>query len=94
MEQVNVLKRQAEALANRMQVSEIMHRCKYGFKVVHGHYYYVYFNSYKNENVLSINAPNSWSALPGHYTYIMTVRLMGDSTWEEVEDEFDNFKKE
>ena len=94
MEQVNVLKRQAEALANRMQVSEIMHRCKYGFKVVHGHYYYVYFNSYKNENVLSINAPNSWSALPGHYTYIMTVRLMGDSTWEEVEDGFDNFKKE
>ena len=94
MEQVNVLKRQAEALANRMQVSEIMHQCKYGFRVVHGHYYYVYFNSYKNENVLSINAPNSWSALPGHYTYIMTVRLMGDSTWEEVEDGFDNFKKE
>jgi hypothetical protein len=94
MEQVNVLKRQAEALANRMQVSEIMHQCKYGFKVVHGHYYYVYFNSYKNENVLSLNAPNSWSALPGHYTYIMTVRLMGDSTWEEVEDGFDNFKKE
>jgi hypothetical protein len=94
MEQVNVLKKQAEALANRMQVSEIMHQCKYGFRVVHGHYYYVYFNSYKNENVLSINAPNSWSALPGHYTYIMTVRLMGDSTWEEVEDGFDNFKKE
>lgn len=94
MEQVNVLKRQAEALMNRMQVSEIMHKCVYHFRVVHGRCYYLYFNNYKNDNVLSPIAPNEWSAFPLHYRYIMTVRLMGDSTWEKVEDEFDNFKKE
>ena len=94
MEQVNVLKRQAEALQKRMQVSEIMHHCSYGFRVVHGNCYYVYYNNFKNQNVLSLNAPNNWSAFPGHYTYIMTVRLMGDSTWEQVDDEFSSYKKE
>lgn len=94
MEQVNVLKKQAEALQNRMQVSEIMHHCSYGFRVVHGNCYYVYYNNLKNQNVLSLNAPNNWSAFPGHYTYIMTVRLMGDSTWEQIDDEFSNYKKE
>ena len=96
MEQVNVLKRQAEALQNRMQVSEIMHHCEYSLRVVHGNLYYVYYNTYKNKNVLSMNAPNRWSGIsaPEHYTYIMTVRLMGDSTWEQVDDEFSNYKKE
>lgn len=94
MEQVNVLKRQAEALANRMRVSELMHHCTYGFRVVHGKSYYVYFDSMKNNNVLCLNAPDNWSAFPGHYTYIMTVRLMGDSTWEQVDDGFCNYKKE
>ena len=96
MEQVNVLKRQAEALQNRMQVSEIMHHCEYSLRVVHGNLYYVYYNTYKNKNVLSMNAPNRWSGIsaPAHYTYIMTVRLMGDSTWEQVDDGFSNYKKE
>lgn len=96
MEQVNVLKRQAEALQNRMQVSEIMHNCEYGFRVVHGKVYYVYYNTYRNRNVLCPTAPNGWSGIsaPEHYTYIMTVRLMGDSTWEQVDDGFSNYKKE
>lgn len=87
MEQVAVLKKQADALSNRMQVSEIMHKCIYGFKAVHGKKYYVYYNSFSDENTLSLNGPNSWSAFPGYYTYIMTVRLMGDSTWEQIDDD-------
>jgi hypothetical protein len=87
MEQVEVLKRQAESLMNRMAVSELMHDCVYGFKPVHGRTYYVYYDSIKNINWLSINHPESWSALALHHRFVMTVRLMGDSTWEEVIDE-------
>jgi hypothetical protein len=95
MEQVNVLKRQADELVNRMHVSELMHSCVYGIKVVHGKIYHVYRDDYKNHNTLSINSPGSWTAFPGHYTYIMSVRLMGDSTWEEViYDGLHNNKKE
>ena len=94
MEQVEVLRKQAEALTNRMQVSEVMHNCIYGFRVVHGKIYYVYYDDFKHKNVLCINAPNGWSAFPPHYTYVMTVRLLGDSTWEQIEDGFSNYKKE
>lgn len=87
MEQVEVLKRQAEALSSRMAVSEMMHSCVYGFKPVHGKVYYVYNDTDKNQYWLSLNHPNSWSALGANHTYIMTVQLMGDSTWQEVLDE-------
>ena len=85
MEQVEVLKRQADALVNRLAVSEIMHKCVYGIHPYHGKTYYVYFNSYKQHNWLSMIHPKKWCAGPGeHNTFVMAVRMMGDSTWEEV----------
>ena len=85
MEQVEVLKRQADALMNRMQVSEIMHQCTYGFKPVHGKIYYVYYDSYKERHWLCHTHPEQWCAGPGeHNRFVMTVRMLGDSTWEEV----------
>jgi len=93
MEQVEVLKKQAESLNNRIQVSEMMHDCVYSFRVVHGKCYYVYCDSRKKQNVLSIIGPDNWSVFPSHYTYVMTVRLMGDSTWEEVDDGFSSNEK-
>jgi len=85
MEQVEVLKRQAESLVNRMAVSDIMHKCVYGFRVVHGHTYYVYYDSYKNINWLCHTHPQRWCAGPGeHNKFVMAVKLMGDSSWQEV----------
>lgn len=85
MEQVEVLKRQADALSNRMAVSELMHSCVYGFKPVHGQVYYVYHDSYKNHDWMSRNHPHQWCAGPGENNrFVMAVRMMGDSTWEEV----------
>ena len=85
MEQVDVLKRQADALMNRMEVSEIMHRCVYGIHPYHGKTYYVYWDSRKQHHWLSLNHPDSWCAGPGaHNRFVMAVRMLGDSTWEEV----------
>ena len=85
MEQVEVLKKQADQLVNRMLVSEVMHTCVYHIKVVHGRTYYVYNNMLKNINWLSPIHPNGWSAGPGeHNKFVMAVKLMGDSSWQEV----------
>lgn len=85
MEQVEVLQRQAAALTNRMAVSEMMHKCVYGFKPVHGKIYYVYFDSHKQHHWMCHNHPDGWCAGPGeHNSFVMAVRMMGDSTWEEV----------
>lgn len=85
MEQVEVLKKQADALMNRMAVSDVMHKCVYGFRAVHGKTYYVYYNSRKNINWLTSNHPNGWCAGPGEDNkFVMAVKLLGDSSWQEV----------
>ena len=86
MQQVEVLKQQADALQQRLHVSEIMHGVKYGLQPRHGKTYYVYFNSLKNEHWLSMNHPHHWCAGPGEqHTYVMAVKMLGDSTWQEVQ---------
>ncbi len=84
MEQVNVLKKQAESLHRRMQVSDVMHNVTYGIKVVHGKIYYVYLDVVKDVRWLSPVHPHQWSALGKQNEFLMAVRLMGDSTWQEV----------
>jgi hypothetical protein len=85
MEQVAVLKKQADSLMNRMAVSEVMHKCNITFKPVHGKIYFVYYDTIKEEHMLSMTNPN-WknNAWPSYIEHRMTVRLLGDSTWEEV----------
>ena len=85
MEQVEVLRRQAESLEHRMQVSDMMHNITITFKPVHGKIYYVYLDTLKNKHWLSLNHPNSWSALGIHHKFVVAVQLMGDSNWQKEE---------
>ena len=85
MEQVEVLRRQADNLVHRMQVSDMMYDINMTFKPVHGKIYYVYLNTIKNVHWLSGNHPDSWSALGIHHKFVIAVQLMGDSNWCEVE---------
>ena len=85
MEQVEVLRRQAESLERRMQISDMMHTINITFKPVHGKIYYVYLDTLKNVHWLSLNHPTSWSALAMHHKFVVAVQLMGDSNWQKVE---------
>jgi hypothetical protein len=85
MEQVEVLRRQAESLEHRMRVSDMMYDINITFKPVHGKIYYVYLYTLKNKHWLSGNHPDSWSALGQHHRFVIAVQLMGDSNWCEVE---------
>jgi hypothetical protein len=85
MEQVEVLKRQAESLEHRMRVSDMMYDINITFKPVHGKIYYVYLDTLKNKRWISMNHPDSWSALGIHHKFVIAVQLMGDSNWQEVE---------
>jgi hypothetical protein len=85
MEQVEVLRRQAESLEHRMQISDMMHTITITFKPVHGKIYYVYLDTLKNKHWLSGNHPDSWSALGQHHVFLVAVQLMGDSNWQKVE---------
>jgi len=85
MEQVDVLKRQADNLVNRIAVSELMHTVTYGFQPRHNKVYYVYHDTQKDLHWASPTHPEEWSAGPGaHNKFVMAVKMLGDSTWQEV----------
>ena len=82
------VEREKDVILNvgRMHAQQIMHSVKYGLQPRHGKTYYVYFNSIKNEHWLSMNHPHHWCAGPGEqHTYVMAVKMLGDSTWQEVQ---------
>ena len=85
IELVEVLQRQADDLIKRMEVSDMMYNINLTFKPIHGKIYYVYLDTIKNVHWVSMNHPDSWSALGIHHKFVTAVQLMGDSNWQEVE---------
>ena len=88
MDQVNVLKEQAESLMRRLDVTHIVHATECGFNPLFARTYYIYNNTYQQKNQMMMMSPDGWSSgVPDHLQFIVAVRKKGDSTWEEVIDE-------
>ena len=88
MEQVNVLKEQAESLMRRLDVTHIVHSTDCCFNPLFTKIYYIYNNTYQNKNQMMMMGPHEWSSgVPDHLEFIVAVRKKGDSTWEEVVDD-------
>ena len=87
MEMVEVLQEQAKKLKGRLDCTELVHACEYSMRVTHDKTYYVYFNIYKNQNILALTGPAEWSTgVPDHWQFVAAVRRKGDSTWEYEDD--------
>ena len=88
MEMVAILQEQAKQLASRLDATELVHAAEYGIKTIHSKAYHIYFNSYKDKNILTPIGPTEWCAGPGeHLTYVASVRKKGDSTWEYIDED-------
>jgi hypothetical protein len=78
-EQVETLIRQAQAIHDRIEISEKIYKADCGFRPVQGNSYFLY---QKNDLswVISMVAPDEWGkSLP--YIYLAKVELLADSTW-------------
>ncbi len=88
MEQVDVLRKQAESLMRRLDVTHIVHATDCTFNPLFNVPYYIYNNTYKEKNVMMHMGPQEWSSgTPDHLHFIVAVRKKGDSTWEEIVDD-------
>lgn len=88
MELVTVLKKQADNIKKRLEMTDLIYQAKYNFKIVHGKTYWLVENTDKNITELVMLGPNDWSGKhPPHYKYLAPVRSLGDHTWEVIEDE-------
>jgi hypothetical protein len=79
-EQVETLIRQAQAIHDRITISEKIYKADCGFKPVVGYVYYLYEKK-DSSWVISMVSPQEWGKNPP-YTYIAEVELLADSTWQ------------
>ena len=79
-QQMETLVKQAENLKNRVEISEMIYQAVLAYQPVIHHVYYLYQRA-SGESLLSLVSPAEWGKkLP--FTYIASVRLLGDHTWE------------
>ena len=78
--QIELLARQANAIQERMTISERIYQAKMGIDPIISRTYYLYEKK-SGDNVLSMVSPAEWGE-NGPYVYIATVKLLGDHTWD------------
>lgn len=79
-EQVELLAIQAQKIHKRVEVSERIYQAEINFKPLINHTYHLYENK-KGKNVVSMIGPEQWGRSKP-YTFIATVKLLSDHTWE------------
>ena len=78
-EQVETLIRQAQAIHDRINLSEKIYKADCGFKPVPGHTYYLYSKK-DGSLILSLVSPAEWgTSIP--YTFLAEAQLLADHTW-------------
>ena len=82
-EQVELLINQAQKIHDRIAISESIYQATVSFKPNIAQTYYLYQRS-DGERVLSLVAPQEWRR-GAPYTYVASVRLLSDHTWEVLE---------
>ena len=91
MESARVLKKQADELMRRVELTDLIHSAKFGFKPVAGKKYWLYKHlgtKFTSPYIgLSPMGPEDWSCTPTEYEYIAQVLCLGDQTWREIKDE-------
>jgi len=84
IEQLHVLKKQYDRVTMREFLGQCIHQSEHYFEPVMNKVYSLYE---KNEGgyILSLISPEEWGELP-YKQFIAHVKMLGDSTWEEVDD--------
>jgi len=82
-EQVETLIRQAQAIHDRISVSEKIYKADCGFKPIPGNQYYLYERK-NGQQLISMVTPEEWGSNKP-YTFIAKIELLADSTWKVLE---------
>ncbi|MCG8576489.1 MAG: DUF2452 domain-containing protein [Flavobacteriales bacterium] len=81
-DQMKLLAEQAKKIELRKEISERIYKANFRFEPIINHVYYLY-ETEELEQVLSIIGPGQWGrSKQNNYTYLATVRLLADHTWE------------
>ncbi|MEM9889184.1 MAG: DUF2452 domain-containing protein [Bacteroidota bacterium] len=82
-QQVELLVQQAQAIHDRVEISERIYKADLNFKPLIGKNYHLYQRK-NGKEVLSMVAPEEWGRSQP-YTFVASVKLLADHTWEILE---------
>ncbi len=93
-EQMQLLAEQAKKIALRKEISERIYKADFRFTPIINHIYYLYENK-NGIQVLSMIGPNEWGRVRTgkSYTYLATIKLLADHTWEIIDHSNDDVFK-
>ncbi len=80
-EQMRLLAQQANKIQQRVDVSERIYGAEMRFEPLINHVYHLYQKK-DEKHLLSLIAPNAWGRKGCPYTFVATVRLLADHTWD------------
>lgn len=80
-EQMQTIVRQANTIKKRVKVSERIYLAQMSFEPIISQTYYLYQRS-DDEDVLSMISPAEWGKRIPFKSYLATVKLLSDHTWE------------
>lgn len=79
-EQIQLLARQAQAIKDRVTISESIYKAAVGFTPLINHVYHLYKKK-DGADTLSLIGPKEWGqSCP--YNFVATVKLLADHTWD------------
>lgn len=83
-EQMQLLASQAQKIQTRKSISDYIYQTELRFEPLINHTYHLYRK--KNEQLmLSLIGPNAWGKSGAELTYLASVKLLADHTWEVLE---------
>jgi hypothetical protein len=83
-EQMQLLASQAQKIQARKSISDYIYQTELRFEPLINHTYHLYRK--KNEQLmLSLIGPNAWGKSGAELTYLASVKLLADHTWEVLE---------
>ena len=80
-EQMELLAKQATSIKDRIDISEQIYNAEIRFEPLIAHVYHLYKNE-KENYILSMISPKDWGQKKCPYTFIASVKLLSDHTWE------------
>ncbi len=89
-DQMKVLLEQANEIKTRVDLSERIYKAEMSFQPVIHQLYYLYQKENGND-FLSLIGPNEWGKSKTKLSYLGTVKLLADHTWEVIESGAESF---
>lgn len=80
-EQMKLLSDQANKLKDRKRISEYIYQAEMRFQPLINHTYYLYEKS-NGEYLLSLISPQDWGKTKKTLSYLATIKLLADHTWD------------